>query len=112
MVLTLSPGERAARRDLNAVYFCPHHPNRGQAGEVAELKRPCRCRNPEPGMIEAALHELPIDPNQCVVVVGGTEHDVGLARNSHLPCDWITASEQPVPAHVTRIEHHHEAIDH
>jgi len=62
-------------------------------------------------MIEAALRDLPIDPNQCAVV-GDTERDVGLAGNSHLPCYWITLPDQPLPAHVTRVEHLPEAIDH
>ena len=96
---------------LDAIYHCPHHPDRGQPGEVAELKTVCRCRKPEPGMIKAAMRDLPIDPNQCAVV-GDTERDVGLAGNCHLPCYWITSSEQPVPAHVTRVEHLPEAIDH
>ena len=95
---------------LDAIYHCPHHPDRGQPGEVAELKIVCRCRKPEPGMIEAALRDLPIDPNQCAVV-GDTERDVGLARNCHLPCYWITSSEQSLPTNVTRVEHLPEAID-
>ena len=96
---------------LDAIYHCPHHPDRGQPGEVAELKIVCRCRKPEPGMIEAALRDLPIDPNRCAVV-GDTARDVGLARNCQLPCYWITSPEQPLPAHVTRAEHLPEAIDH
>ena len=95
---------------LDAIYHCPHHPDGGQPSEVTELKIVCRCRKPEPGMIEAALRDLPIDPNKCAVV-GDTERDMGLARNCHLPCYWITSSEQPVPAHVTRVEHLPEAID-
>ena len=95
---------------LDAIYHCPHHPDRGQPGEVAELKIVCRCRKPEPGMIEAALRDLPIDPNRCAVV-GDTERDVGLARNSGLPCYWITSLEQPLPEHVTRVEHLPAAID-
>ncbi len=96
---------------LDAIYYCPHHPDRGQPGEVAELKIACHCRKPEPGMIEAALRDLPIDPKKCAVV-GDTERDVGLARNCNLPCYWITSSEQPIPAHVTRVKHLSEAIDH
>ena len=96
---------------LDAIYHCPHQPDRGQRGEVTELKIVCRCRKPEPGMIEAALRDLPIDPSQCAVV-GDTERDVGLAHNCHLPCYWITSPEQPIPVHVTRVEHLPEAIDH
>ena len=67
---------------LDAIYHCPHHSDRGQPGELAELKIVCRCRKPEPGMIEAALRDLPIDPNQCAVV-GNTEREVGLVHNNH-----------------------------
>ena len=95
---------------LDAIYHCPHHPDRGQPGEVVELKIVCRCRKPEPAMIEAALCDLPINPNQCAVV-GDTVRDVGLARNSGLPCYWITSPEQPVPTNVTHVEHLPEAID-
>ncbi|TFF23311.1 HAD-IIIA family hydrolase [Jiella endophytica] len=46
---------------LDAVYFCPHHPERGFAGEVAELKVDCDCRKPRPGMLHRAAEELNID---------------------------------------------------
>lgn len=96
---------------LDAIYYCPHHPDRGQLGEVSELKMVCRCRKPEAGMIEAAMRDLPIDPDQCAVV-GDTVRDVGLARNCHLPCYWITSPDQTVHANVTRVENLPEAIDH
>ena len=95
---------------LDAIYHCPHHPDRRQPGEeVTELKIVCRCRKPESGMIEAALRDLPIDPNKCAVV-GDTERDVSLAQNCHLPCYWITSSEQPVPAHVTYSDTAHDRL--
>ena len=39
---------QAAGADLDALYFCPHHPG----GSVAALSIECRCRKPNPGMIE------------------------------------------------------------
>jgi histidinol-phosphate phosphatase family protein len=46
-------GDRGAR--LDDLLFCPHHPDKGFAGENVALKVPCSCRKPEPGMlIEAA----------------------------------------------------------
>ena len=34
---------------LDGIYFCPHHPEKGFPGEVAELKIDCGCRKPKPG---------------------------------------------------------------
>ena len=42
---------------LDAFYFCPHHP---------EFTGPCRCRKPEPGMLEDAVREFDLDPAQCI----------------------------------------------
>lgn len=42
---------------VDAVYYCPHHPVRG----IGEYLRDCSCRKPKPGMILAAQRELGID---------------------------------------------------
>jgi histidinol-phosphate phosphatase family protein len=46
---------------LDAIYFCPHHPDAGFAGERKELKISCGCRKPATGMLETAIWELGID---------------------------------------------------
>jgi mannose-1-phosphate guanylyltransferase / phosphomannomutase len=46
---------------LDRIYYCPHHPEKGFAGEVPEYKIPCNCRKPAPGMIFAAREEMNID---------------------------------------------------
>ncbi len=45
---------------IDGLYFCPHHPDKGFAGEVPELKMACRCRKPEPGLIDKACQDLGI----------------------------------------------------
>jgi D-glycero-D-manno-heptose 1,7-bisphosphate phosphatase len=40
--------------DLSAIYFCPHHTK----------KENCLCRKPEPLMIEKAMAQFDIDPEQ------------------------------------------------
>jgi histidinol-phosphate phosphatase family protein len=45
---------------LDRIYLCPHHPDRGFPGEVAELKIKCTCRKPETGLIDRAVRELNI----------------------------------------------------
>lgn len=36
---------------LDAIYFCPHHPDSGYPEELPEYKIICECRKPKPGMI-------------------------------------------------------------
>lgn len=50
----------AAHAYLDRVYLCPHHPDRGFAGEVAALKVACDCRKPGTGLFDAAIAELNI----------------------------------------------------
>jgi histidinol-phosphate phosphatase family protein len=42
---------------IDALYFCPHHPDKGFAGEVPELKFDCGCRKPKTGMFEQAIRD-------------------------------------------------------
>jgi D-glycero-D-manno-heptose 1,7-bisphosphate phosphatase len=42
---------------IDAFRFCPHHPD----GTVAGYDRGCRCRKPQPGMIEALMRDWQVD---------------------------------------------------
>lgn len=53
---------------LDRIYYCPHHPDKGFAGERAELKTVCSCRKPAPGMIHRAAEELNIDLGRSFLV--------------------------------------------
>ena len=46
---------------LNGIYYCPHHPDKGFEGEIAELKIDCDCRKPKIGMFLKAKKEFNID---------------------------------------------------
>lgn len=48
-----------AREDahLDAVYYCPHHPDIGEP----PYRRACACRKPEPGMLLQAAADLGLD---------------------------------------------------
>ncbi len=69
---------------LDGIYFCPHHPHRGYAGEVAELKIDCACRKPKPGMFHEAAERFHIDLSRSWMI-GDGENDVaaGLAAGCH-----------------------------
>lgn len=60
---------------LDAIYYCPHHPERGFAGEVKELKINCDCRKPKPGMLIQAARDFNIDLNNSWMV-GDSESDM------------------------------------
>ncbi|WP_447984346.1 lipopolysaccharide heptosyltransferase II [Nitrospira sp. Nam74] len=53
---------------LDAIYYCPHHPNDG-----------CRCRKPQPAMIHRAVADLAVDLSHAYVI-GDQPRDIELAR--------------------------------
>ena len=46
---------------LDAIYYCPHHPDKGFKGEIPELKIVCDCRKPKAGMLLQAAKDYNID---------------------------------------------------
>lgn len=46
---------------IDALYYCPHHPDKGFDGEIPELKFDCDCRKPKPGMLFRASDDFNID---------------------------------------------------
>jgi histidinol-phosphate phosphatase family protein len=46
---------------LDDIIICPHHPEKGWPGEVAELKIDCDCRKPKDGMLRRAQRAHNID---------------------------------------------------
>ncbi len=72
-------GRKGAR--LDAIYFCPHHPDRGFPGEVPELKIPCGCRKPGTFLIDQARREFTIDLASSWLI-GDTTVDLETARRA------------------------------
>ena len=64
---------------IDRIYYCPHHPHKGYAGEIPELKIDCDCRKPRPGMIERAVADLNIALDQSWLI-GDTTVDRATAR--------------------------------
>lgn len=46
---------------LDAIYYCPHHPDIGFEGEVPSLKVDCPCRKPKPGLLFEAGNTFNVD---------------------------------------------------
>lgn len=56
---------------LDGLYYCPHHPDKGFAGEVPELKIDCDCRKPKPGLLFKAAKDFNIDLSQSWMIGDG-----------------------------------------
>ncbi len=61
---------------LDAIYYCPHHPDKGFKGEIPELKIRCDCRKPKPGMLMQASEDFNIDLESSWMI-GDGEQDRG-----------------------------------
>ena len=82
---------------LDGVYFCPHHPDKGFAGENPLYKTDCDCRKPKPGMLLRAAKEMNIDLSASYMV-GDAQTDVQTARNAGCRPVLLTENaDEPVP---------------
>lgn len=64
---------------LDAILACPHHPDRGYAGERIELKYVCDCRKPSPGMLKYFSENYQIMlPDSWMI--GDTMRDIGAGQ--------------------------------
>ena len=73
---------------LDAIYFCPHHPDDS-----------CRCRKPNVGMVERAQSELQLDL-RCSYLIGDHARDIQLAKRVGAKAILLTA----VPVDVQSLE--------
>lgn len=66
---------------VDGIYICPHHPDKGFAGERPEYKIDCDCRKPKPGLLLKAAKEFNIDLNQSFMI-GDDDRDVQAGLNA------------------------------
>lgn len=66
---------------IDAIYFCPHHPDKGFEGERVEYKISCDCRKPKPGMLLKAAEDFNIDLSRSWTV-GDGKNDVEAGKNA------------------------------
>lgn len=74
---------------LDDIYFCPHHPDSGYEGEIAELKIVCECRKPKPGMLYQAAKDYNIDLRQSWMI-GDSNRDIEAGEAAGCRCILIT----------------------
>lgn len=83
-------GERGAL--LDAVYFCPHHPDKGYPGENPAFKIGCRCRKPGTGMVEKAARQFNIDLKRSFLI-GDSERDMLCAKKAGIAAVAVGGGE-------------------
>lgn len=64
---------------IDAIYVCPHHPDKGFEGERPEYKFVCDCRKPKPGLLIHAAKDFNIDLSQSIMI-GDSDSDVEAGR--------------------------------
>lgn len=57
---------------LDDLFFCPHHPDKGFAGEAVQYKMDCECRKPKPGLLLRAAEKYNIELSQSYMIGDST----------------------------------------
>lgn len=66
---------------VDAIRYCPHHPDRGYPEERAEYKIVCDCRKPSTGLIDKCVEEFHIDLSRSYMI-GDTTTDIRSGKNA------------------------------
>jgi D,D-heptose 1,7-bisphosphate phosphatase len=81
-----------SRAWLDAIFFCPHHPDGGFAGENVALKIDCACRKPKAGMIESARARFNIDMARSYIV-GDSARDIVCGKTAGITTIGVRSGE-------------------
>lgn len=73
---------------LDAIYYCPHHPDKGFEGERVEYKIDCECRKPKPGMLLQAAKDFNIDLESSYMI-GDSKNDILAGKNAQCKTVYI-----------------------
>ena len=79
---------------LNAIYFCPHHPDSGYIGERKEYKIKCQCRKPAPGMLLRAAKDWNINLSESIMI-GDSECDIEAGENAEVKKSILIEQNKP-----------------
>ena len=66
---------------LDAIYYCPHHTDKGFDGERPEYKCNCNCRKPKSGLFFQAAKEWNIDLSASFMI-GDSDNDIEAGNNA------------------------------
>jgi len=77
---------------LDAIFACPHHPDRGFPGENVDYKIDCDCRKPKTGMIDQARARFNIDMTRSFIV-GDSARDILCGRAAGVTTIGVATGE-------------------
>ena len=80
---------------LEAIYFCPHHTDKGFPGERPEYKCNCNCRKPNAGLILQAAKDFNIDLSESYMI-GDSENDIKAGKNAGCKESILVSKENPL----------------
>lgn len=66
---------------VDRIYYCPHHPDKGFAGEIPDLKIDCDCRKPKIGLFLQAQQDFNIDLSRSWMI-GDSETDMQAGKTA------------------------------
>lgn len=76
---------------IDALYYCPHHPNPSQSGRAEAYCIECECRKPAPGLLRKAAREMDLDL-RASWLVGDARSDVLTGRRAEVRTILLTES--------------------
>ena len=80
---------------IDDIFYCPHHPDKGFAGERSEFKIECDCRKPKPGMLIKASQKYNIDLSQSWMI-GDNEIDILTGKNAGCKTIYIGKKDKNI----------------
>lgn len=87
---------------IDGIYICPHHPDKGFAGEIIEYKCDCNCRKPKAGLLFQAASELNIDLTQSYMI-GDSKTDIEAGNNAGCKASYLLNEEKTLNAVIESI---------
>ncbi len=79
---------------IDAIYYCPHHPDGGYPEERKEYKIVCDCRKPNPGMLLNAAKDWNIDLANSYMI-GDRDSDIQAGENAGVKQSVLIECNQP-----------------
>ena len=79
---------------VDAIYYCPHHPDKGFEGERVEYKIDCDCRKPKPGLFFQAAKDWNINLHESYMI-GDSERDVAAGNSAGCKQSYLIKTNEP-----------------
>ncbi len=83
---------------IDALYYCPHHPDKGFEGEISSLKIDCNCRKPKIGLVIKAAEAYNIDLMSSWFI-GDSRNDIQCGKNAGTKTVLLTGNDTDTSQH-------------